>query len=261
MTDYTALDRSPLLRYVFYPRPDATPCPEGAADLSIPVDRETSVSCRLYEGHSTWPWILLFHGNGEVVSDYDEVAPFYGRRRLNLAVADYRGYGKSGGEPTLAGLVRDARAILQAVQETLSRRGWKGRLFVMGRSLGSISALELDATASEGLGGLIIESGFPSVARLAWDLGLPADGLPLEEIDRACLESLRTITLPALIIHGEQDSLVPLREAETLFKEIGSSKKALLVIPGGDHNDLLAVGFRDYFDSLEKFVYGGKPNV
>jgi uncharacterized protein len=260
MTDYTALDRSPLLRYVFYPRLDFTPCPEGAEDLSVPVDGETSVSCRLYEGHRSWPWILLVHGNGEVVSDYDGIAPFYRQRRLNLAVAGYRGYGMSGGKPTLTGLVRDARVILQAVREALSQQGWKGTLFVMGRSLGSISALELGATSSKGLRGLIIESGFPSVARLAWDLGLPGDGLPLDEIDRACLESLRTITLPTLIIHGERDSLVPLREAETLFKEIGSSEKALLLIPGGDHNDLLTVGFREYFDALEQFVHGGKAN-
>ena len=126
MTDYTALDRSPLLRYVFYPRLDFTPCPEGAADLSVPVDEETSVSCRLYEGHPTWPWILLFHGNGEVVSDYDGIAPFYRQRRRNLAVAGYRGYGMSGGEPTLSALARDARAILKAVREALSQRGWKG---------------------------------------------------------------------------------------------------------------------------------------
>lgn len=143
MPDYSALDQPSILMYVFYPRKSSTSCPEKAFDLSVPVGNHVSIVCRFYMGDRRWPWILFFHGNGEIVSDYDEIAPFYHQRRLNLSVADYRGYGTSGGVPTLTDLARDAQAIFEAAERELTGRGLSNSLWVMGRSLGSISALEL----------------------------------------------------------------------------------------------------------------------
>ena len=95
MPDYSLADNPSTLRFIFYPREDVTPCPENAFDLLVPVGSEVSIACRFHVGHREWPWILFFHGNGEVVSDYDEVASVYHEKKLNLAVADYRGYGAS----------------------------------------------------------------------------------------------------------------------------------------------------------------------
>jgi pimeloyl-ACP methyl ester carboxylesterase len=120
-----------------------------------------------------FPWILFFHGNGEVVSDYDDIAPFYGRLGLNLTVADYRGYGASSGEPTFTNLVEDAHLIFSAVRKELSSKGFSENLWIMGRSLGSISALELGYHYGDQIQGLVIESGFASVTGLIRHLGLP----------------------------------------------------------------------------------------
>lgn len=112
MPDYSQIDRSPLIGFLFYPRRDFTPCPQGAFDFFVPVDQGVSISCRFYLRDKAWPQILYFHGNGEVVSDYDEIAPFYHARRINLIVADFRGYGASDGSPTFTNLVQDAHRIL-----------------------------------------------------------------------------------------------------------------------------------------------------
>jgi pimeloyl-ACP methyl ester carboxylesterase len=101
------------------------------------------------------PW------DGEVVSDYDDVSPFYHQKKLNLVVADYRGYGASNGIPTLTDLIHDSHLIFKEVKEELSRRNLRSDLWVMGRSLGSISALELAYHYQEEMKGLIVESGFP----------------------------------------------------------------------------------------------------
>ncbi len=201
-------------------------------------------------GHPQWPWILFFHGNGEVVADYDEVAPLYHRVKLNLVVSDYRGYGTSTGAPTLTHLVRDCHAVFREVRGELIRRNLRSDLWVMGRSLGSISAIELGRRHQEAINGLIIESGFPSVSRIIAHLGIPAPGADLERIDRQCLERIGEISLPSLIIHGEEDTLVPLQNAKELYEHLGSREKKLLVIPSADHNDVLIVGFRDYFNAL-----------
>ena len=254
MIDYSLLDQPFLRQFIFYPRNDFTPCPGNAFDLSVGVPGGVTVSCRFYMGQHEWPWVLFFHGNGEVVSDYDEISPFYHQSKMNLVVADYRGYGASGGTPTLTDLVQDARVIFKEVRGELSRRSLRKDLWVMGRSLGSVSSLELAYTYQKEMKGLIIESGFPSVVRIMFRLGIPALVAGLEKIDQECLERVKEIFLPTLIIHGERDSLVPLENAKEIYQHLGAREKKLLVIPSATHNDIMMVGFEDYFNAIQQFV-------
>jgi alpha-beta hydrolase superfamily lysophospholipase len=254
MPDYSLIDQPSALMYIFYPRKDSTSCPENAFDLLAWVDDPVTVHCRFYTGNQKWPWILFFHGNGEVVSDYDEVAPLFHQRGLNLVVADYRGYGRSNGSPTLTALVQDSHAILRAIKKELSQRGLRSDLWVMGRSLGSISAIELAYRYQDAIRGLIIESGFPSVVRIMVHLGISSRQMNLEAIDRECLEMIQKILIPTLIIHGERDTLVPLHEAKDILKHLGTDQKELLIIPAANHNDIMLVGFQKYFDTLQRFI-------
>ena len=189
-----------------------------------------------------------------MVSDYDEISPLYHQKELNLVVADYRGYGASSGIPTLTDLAQDAHTIFKKVREELSINNLRKDLWVMGRSLGSISALELAYYYQKELNGLIIESGFPSVVRIMTHLGVPAHGMDLQKIDRECLERIQKILLPTLIIHGEQDWLVPLENAKDIYQHLGTKEKDLLIIPSATHNDIMLVGFKEYFDSLQQFI-------
>ncbi|MGQ9645408.1 MAG: alpha/beta hydrolase [Thermodesulfobacteriota bacterium] len=254
MIDYSPLDRPFLLQSIFYPRRDVTPCPQNAFDLSVSVAEGIFISCRFYVGHSQWPWVLFFHGNGEVVGDYDEISSLYHQKRINLVVADYRGYGASGGVPTLTDLVQDSHAIFKQINFELSRKNLRTDLWVMGRSLGSLSALELAYHYQDRLKGLVIESGFPSVVRIMVHLGMPAHEMNLEGIDQACLERIRRIFLPTLIIHGDQDWLVPLQNARDLYHHLGTEDKELLIIPSATHNDIMLVGLKEYFDALQRFI-------
>jgi hypothetical protein len=189
-----------------------------------------------------------------VVSDYDEISPFYHQKGLNLVVADYRGYGVSSGIPTLTDLAQDAHDIFKQVRQDLSRRNLRKDLWVMGRSLGSISAFELAYHYQEDIRGLIIESGFPSVVRIMAHLGMPTDGMGLEKIDEECLERIEGISIPSLIIHGDQDWLVPLDNAKDIYQHLGTREKELLIIPSATHNDIMLVGFKEYFDALQRFI-------
>ena len=254
MPDYREIDNSPALGYLFYPRDYHTKPPRNAFDKEISVDEGVAITCRFYKGDDGWPWIIFFHGNGEVVSDYDEIAPFYIKRKLNLVVADYRGYGASGGTPTLTDLVHDAPLLFKAIRAELSKKGQLSDVWLMGRSLGSISGLQLAYHHPDEISGLIIESGFPSITRLILHLGIPAGAIDLNPIYEACIEAVRKIMVPTLMIHGEYDMLVPLKEAEDLYKNMGTSNKELLIIPGADHNDIMFVGLDLYFSAIQRFV-------
>ncbi len=254
MVDYTPIDKTSALEYIFYPRDTYNPCPYYAFDVPVPVDTDASISCRFFKAQEDWPWILFFHGNGEVVSDYDEIAPFYFKRKINLVVADYRGYGQSTGIPTLTDMYNDAHMIFRATKQELANKGLQDKFWVMGRSLGSLSALNLAFHYQDRIPGIIIESGFACVTRIMTHLAIPSEGADLATIDADCVEILRTLTLPTLIIHGEYDNIVPFREAEDIFENIASSDKKLLTIPLADHNDVMFVGLNDYFKAIREFI-------
>jgi alpha-beta hydrolase superfamily lysophospholipase len=259
MPDYSKIDIPEVLSYVFYPRDESGPCPRYAFDHFIPVAEAVALHCRFYEEDKAWPWILYFHGNGEVVSDYDEIALFYFKHSLNLVVVDYRGYGKSNGTPTVTDMSRDSRKVYESVKTALTERGLRDDLWVMGRSLGSVSALAIAFDKSTGINGLIIESGFPSIMSLIVRHGIATPDMDLDAITRECLDMVRSITVPVLIIHGEYDTLVPPDEAETIYETIGSAQKDLLMIPGATHNDIMFVGLRQYMEAIRKFVDSTSP--
>jgi len=250
---YSAIDNSSLLRFLFYPRRQHNKPPEGAFDLQVPVSGGLSIVCRAYRGFEDSPWIIYFHGNGEVVSDYDGIAPLYTNRGLNLLVADYRGYGASDGNPTFADMIEDAGTIFDYAYDQVPGDGQKSDWYVMGRSLGSISALELAANYSERLKGVIIESGFISVADLIRHLGLPSPG-DLSVLEKEYRRLTGAIKLPALIIHGEQDRLVPLRQGQELFEALGTEQKEMLPIPRADHNDIMFIDSEKYMEAITNFV-------
>ncbi|HYA02759.1 MAG TPA: alpha/beta hydrolase, partial [Syntrophobacteria bacterium] len=130
-----------------------------------------------------------------------------------------------------------------------------GPLIVMGRSLGSASALELAANYGEELEGLIIESGFALALPLLKLLGVQAWALDLTEDDGfGNLEKIRAYHGPTLIIHAEYDHIIPLSEGEALWDACPSSDKTLLEIPGANHNDIFMHGIREYFDAIKNLA-------
>ncbi|MFX0053169.1 MAG: alpha/beta hydrolase, partial [Candidatus Hermodarchaeota archaeon] len=130
---------------------------------------------------------------------------------------------------------------------------------VMGRSLGSASAIELANKYQSQLSCLIIESGFAYTFNLLQRLGIPSSLLPpeLEEL-ASSLPLVKTIKIPALIIHGEDDLIIPLEDGIALYKNLASEDKEMLIIPKAGHNDLLLVGPQDYMAAIQKIIMQSK---
>ena len=255
--DYSQLDDPLLLQFVFFPRSEWTPAPKGAEDHQVMVENGISISCRFYPVNTGGPSILYFHGNGEVACEYDWIARFFNDIGANLFLADYRGYGKSDGQPTFANTATDCHEIFNYFQNMLDSLRYTGNIFVMGRSLGSQPAVELASNHPEEMKGLIIESGFAQNGRLMRYLGLPVSIPNLDDFEKAALERIKRITMPVLLIHGEEDVLIPQSEAETIYHNIDSKDKKLLTIKGGDHNTLMLVGINEYFGAISEFIAGG----
>lgn len=253
LDEFYSLDQPEVLLFVFYPRKDHWPGPPDSTDHIIPVEEDVSIVCRFYPHGKTSPTIIYFHGNGEVVSDHDYVAPYYNELGINLFVPDYRGYGASGGTPTFRSMTRDTHTILNTFKNILNEGDYSGNLFVMGRSLGSISAVELAFHHQDQFKGVILESGIASITNLMRHMGTYEAFSNPPAPDFPNLAKIKSITLPTLILHGERDTMIPVSEAKTMYKHSAAKDKRLVLIQS-DHNDIMLLGMEEYFSSIRELV-------
>ncbi|HRE49498.1 MAG TPA: alpha/beta fold hydrolase [Aggregatilineales bacterium] len=269
---FALLDSPLILSIAFHPRPADPAEGERAGEVGIhsgtiplsattPEGEAVRLGYRLYTALPDQPLILYFHGNGEIAPDYDDIARFYTERAgASLLVVDYRGYGWSTGQPSFNALIGDVPDILAALPGIRAEGGISPTppLVVMGRSLGSAPAIHLAHTTPEAVRGLILESAFTDILSLMIRLGAPGNviGNALDPLGNG--RKMREITLPTLILHGQEDTLIPIDHAERLYEASAAppERKTLLRIPNAGHNDLLRHGLWDYFDAIAAFLKG-----
>jgi pimeloyl-ACP methyl ester carboxylesterase len=254
--NYSKLDQPEVLQIIFHPQPEThtSPPPGNAVDCPITVAEGIRVHARFYLAGREEPNILFFHGNGEIVSDYDVIAPFYTKLGMNILAVDYRGYGKSSGNPTVTAMLEDSHRVLDAVKDWLSTAGHTGPLFIMGRSLGTAAALELASSHADDFAGLIIESGFATTLPLLMNLGVDVARLGITEEDGFHnVRKISSIIKPTLIIHGQYDEIIPVNSAAILQAQSPARSKELQVVPGASHNTIIASAGELYFSVIKQF--------
>jgi hypothetical protein len=188
--------------------------------------------------------VLYLHGNAGNRRDWAQVAPPFIEQGYNLLILDYRGYGDSDGRPGEKGLYRDGDAAWAWLHERTGRDGLPA--YILGKSLGSGVATYLAATYSPS--GLILDSAFTSMSQL---IAYHARWLPRFLVPDLypSLARVERITCPTLVLHGDQDDLVPLSHGLSLYDKL-QAPKALGVIPGAGHNDI------DAYDSYTRWIMG-----
>ncbi len=257
-THQTALlDTPEVTSLLFYPRKESgRRLPINAASMDIPVAPGITVGARLYLASSEKHHILFFHGNGEIAEDYDDIGPVYTDYGISFIVVDYRGYGRSKGVPGVSAMIEDTHPVFNHVCEWLNRENRTGGLWVMGRSLGSASAIEIANAYAQKIDGLIIESGFAHTLSLLKRLGINTDKIGIAE-DQVFsnAKKIACFSKPTLIIHAEYDQIIPLRHGEDLFDASPAKRKKFYRVPEADHNTLMLVSGRRYFETIRDFIY------
>lgn len=261
--DYSSLDRPEVLSAVFHPRPEPGPGPvaPGIEEHRIQVADGIQVGARFHLASPAGANILFFHGNGEIVADYDPLGPLYNHLGINLLAVDYRGYGRSNGQPTVTGMMTDCHNIFDYVRAWMDDSGHTGPLIVMGRSLGSASAIELASARGDEIDALIVESGFAFVIPLLRLLGVDTEALRLgEESGFDNLNKIRRYAGPTLIIHAEYDHIIPFSDALALYEACDAQEKSLLEIKNANHNDIFLRGLDDCMGAIQALVSRIKGN-
>lgn len=197
--------------------------------------------------------LLFLHGNAGNASHRLPLAAELARLGVDVLLLDYRGYGRSQGRPSEAGVARDARAGLDFLRDE-GRRAPE-QIVVMGHSLGGAVAVEL--AAGRPLAGLILQSTFTSVADISratigFGMGtLLVDIFPSDQ-------RIGRIQAPLLAIHGDRDTIVPFELGQQLFRG-APEPKSFHRVRGAGHNDISMVGGVEYFETLRAFLRGISP--
>lgn len=166
--------------------------------------------------------IVLFHGNGsDLGSSIEKMRPFIAEGLGVLAVG-YRGYSGNPGKPSEEGLSADARSALDwAAGEGFTRE----RLVYFGESLGTAVAVKMASERAPSA--LVLEAPPSSIADVAaahyWYL--PVRPLILDPWDS--LGRIAKVGAPLLVLHGENDPVVPIRFGRKLYEAAVEPKQAI----------------------------------
>jgi len=244
-----ALETSLVFQPTKYPEGDWAPAGLHFEEAYFTADDGT----RLHGWYCPHPRpravVLLCHGNAGNITEWAGVLRRLNRRHgLAVMTFDYRGYGRSEGEPDEEGVLKDARA---ARAWLAGRAGVAERdIVLMGRSLGG--AVAIDLAAEDGARALILQNTFTSLPAVA---GEQVAWLPFSLLMRNRLNSLKKLPRyhgPLLLSHGDADGLIPFEQSQRLFAAANEPKQ-FVPIPGGGHNDPQTP---EYYRALDGFIAG-----
>ena len=193
------------------------------------------------------PVVVYFHGNAGHIGE----RAYKARRMIDagfgVLLAGYRYNAGAGGAPSEAALLADGRTAMRYV---LDRGYAMEQLVLYGESLGSGIAVAL--AADNGVGGLVLETPYSSIADVAqaryWFT--PAKWLVRDRYDS--MARIGQVRAPILMFHGDADTTIHVRFARRLHAAAPEPKEAHF-LPGGGHTDLYDLGAGELvIDFLER---------
>lgn len=190
--------------------------------------------------------IIQFHGNAQNISTHFFSLIWLVEEGYNLFTFDYRGYAKSEGKPSQAGIYQDALAAFDKSYELHEKSGG-GKFIVYGQSLGAAVSLRAvpDWKNHQKISLLVVDSAFASYQDIAFDklksswILFPLSPLAfvLVSDEYAADKVFERITKPTLVIVGMRDKIVPPKFGKRIYKGIKSQDKWLWKLPNGNHID------------------------
>jgi hypothetical protein len=201
------------------------------------------------------PALLYFYGNGMCMANSRDVFNQFRGLGFNVLMADYEGYGMSGGTPSEPGCYAAANA---AYKYLLTRKDIdRSRIVATGWSLGA--AVAIDLASREHLAGLVTFSAFTNIADMSQSLldGFPGGLLLSCRFDN--LTKIGFVSCPILMAHGSRDPLVPPEMLDRLARS-ARSKVTTFRVGDAEHNDIFFRGGNALYQRVKTFV-DGLPSV
>lgn len=200
--------------------------------------------------------LLYLHGNGGNISHRSDIINELMKLPVNVFILDYRGYGKSEGRPSEAGLYADARAAWDHL--TTARGIPAGAVIIFGESLGGAVAIDLASKLDASPGGLVVQSSFTSIADMAAQV-LPFVPSLIIRTKMDSLSKIGRVSCPKLFIHSQADEIIPYRLGRRLF-DAANEPKQFYEVKGASHNMTDVIGGAAYYEALRSFIYSSRAS-
>ena len=238
--------------FAFFPEAGESTTP---AALGVPFDASTIQTA---DGERLRGWalphptpralVVYFHGNGGNLSVWTPILVGVQRQGYAVRAIDYRGYGASTGQPSERGLYRDVDAAIEWARTSAPR---DVPIVYWGRSLGT--AMAAYAATRRRPDGLVLEAGFRD-ARSLFRASAPLAFLSLFSSYRfPTAQFASAARCPVLVIHGDQDHVIPFEAGRALFDAVPEPKQ-FVTIRDGDHNDATPADPQTYWTAVDAFM-------
>ena len=193
------------------------------------------------------PAVLFIHGNSDFVETRIEYGDFYQREGYGALLMEYRGYRRSTGEPSESALRCDALGFYDwlASRPEVDR----ARISVHGASLGG--AIAAYVATQRPVKALVLQGAFTSLPAMFWRYGVPGF---LAQYNFDTEEAVRAYSGPVLILHGEDDEIVPFEHAKRL-QAAGGHRARLSVVASADHD--LPLDWQSFGAEIDAFLRAG----
>ena len=197
--------------------------------------------------------ILYCHGNKHNIDEYWDRVMLLHELGVNIFIFDYRGYGKSEGESSEAGLYADSEAALEYVENRPEYDS--DSLCFYGYSLGNVASIYLAAEIQDPLC-LFSEAPFASANSLTQGslvLDIQPRWLTDGEFDN--IENVKKINTPFMIFHGEDDDFVRYRDNGKVVFDAAPNPKELVLVANAVHDNVpYIMGKENYLNKMSDWI-------
>jgi fermentation-respiration switch protein FrsA (DUF1100 family) len=227
---------------MIFPRPPAS-YNLTSAHFFLQSPDGVSIAARYWPSPGARYTVLWFYGNGEDLGRIAGSAAEWQRRGFAVLATDYRGYGQSGGVPTERAICADASLALDWLRREQGTP--PQRVIAAGFSVGTGPAVDL--AAREPLAGLIVCAPFVSAYRVM-------TRFPLLLGDKfRNLAKMTQVRCPVLVIHGMEDSMIPVWHGQAIYGAVRGARSALWV-EGAEHHNYQDVAGERYWQAIRSFT-------
>lgn len=167
-------------------------------------------------------WTVLFsHGSGRNISGYLEDVALFREQGLSVLLYDYGGYGRSSGKSSEQRCYQDIRAMWAYLVHVLKIP--PERIILAGASMGGGVTMELATQVTPAA--VILESTFTAIPDALFDTYpfIPANWIC--HIQFRNIDKVGLLHCPVLIMHSEEDTVVPFVHGKRLYDNITAPKR------------------------------------